>query len=165
MSGRDKAALWFIAFFVAVAVTIELYWLRHAFDLPSQDGWLARLFRFYGIGDRGYYDQVGWFEVGLESFHLCFTVPAYLCLAYAIIHRRLYRWPLQLCLGAYVAYSVVLYLTAKHVTSYAQMDGEGFGAFLILVLPNLPWLLGSLWLAWDAGQTILTAVRAAERSA
>jgi cholestenol Delta-isomerase len=165
VSGRDKSALWLIAFFVAVATTVELYWLVHASELPSQDGWLARGFRFYGIGDRGYYDDVGWFEVGLESFHLCFTVPALLWLAYAIVNRRAWRWPLQLCLGAYVAYSVVLYLTAKHVTSYASMPVHDLGSFLILVLPNMPWLLGSLWLALDAGGAILRAVRAAERTA
>jgi hypothetical protein len=164
MTGRDRAALWLIAFFVTAAMTVELYWLRHAFDLPNQDGWLARGFAFYGVGDRGYYDEVGWFEVGLESFHLCFTVPAYLWLGYAIINRRAYRWPLQLGLGAYVAYSVVLYLAAKHVTGYTQMPEHTIGAFLILVLPNLPWLLGSLWLALGAGGVILRAVRAVERA-
>ncbi len=91
-------------------------------------------------------------------------MPAYLWLAYAIIHRRAYRWPLQLCVGAYVAYSVVLYFTAKHVTGYAQMPEQTIGAFLILVLPNLPWLLGSLWLALDAGGVILKAVRAVEQA-
>jgi hypothetical protein len=164
MTAPDKAALWLIAFFVTVAITVELYWLRHAFDLPQQTGWLASEFRFYAIGDRGYYDQVGWFEVGLESVHLCFTVPAYLWLAYAIVHRHAYRWPLQLCLGAYVAYSVILYLTAKQVTGFAQMPEHTPGAFVILVVPNLPWLLGSLWLAFDAGGVILKALGAAERS-
>jgi hypothetical protein len=163
MTGRGKAVLWIIAFFVVVSVTAEFYWLRHAFDLPAQDGWLARAFRLYGIGDRGYYDQVGWFEVGLESFHLCFTIPAYLWLAFTIVNRYTYRWPLQLCLGAYVAYSVVLYLTAKYVTGFEQMPTHDLGSFLILALPNLPWLLGSLWLALDAGAEILKAVRAAER--
>lgn len=163
MSGRDRAALGLLAFFVAVALTIELYWLRHAFDLPRQHGWLARGFRFYGIGDRGYYDEVGRFEVGLESFQLCFTVPAYLWLAYAIVRRRPYRWPLQLCLGSYVAYSVVLYFTAKAATGFSQMQAHDLGAYLILVVPNLPWLLGSLWLALDAGAAILRAVRATER--
>ena len=163
MSIRDKVALLLIAFFVVVALTIELYWLRHAFELPSQGGWLTTAFRFYGIGDRGYYDQVGWFEIGLESFHVCLTIPAYLWLGYAIIHRRIWRWPLQLCIGAYVAYSVVLYFTAKHVTGYAQMQGPGPGAFLVLVIPNLPWLVGNLWLAFSAGSVILKAVRTAER--
>jgi len=160
MTARDKAALWLVGFFVTTALIVELYWLRHASDLLSQTGWLATAFRFYGIGDRGYYDQVGWFEVGLESFHLCFTIPAYLWLAYAIVNRLAYRWPLQLCLGAYVAYSVVLYLTAKHVTGYAQMPVHDVASFFILILPNLPWLLGSLWLAFDAGGTIIRAVRA-----
>jgi len=165
MTRRDRATLWLVAFFVAAAMTVELYWLRHAFTLPNQSGWLAREFRFYGIGDRGYYDQVGWFEVGLESFHLCFTVPAYLWLAWTVVNRRVYRWLLQLCLGSYVAYSVVLYLTAKHVTSYASMPSHDVGSFLVLVLPNLPWLLGNLWLALDAARVIQRAVRAAEPAA
>jgi cholestenol Delta-isomerase len=160
---RDKATLWLIAFFVTVALTIEVYWLLHASVLPATDSWLARGFRFYGIGDRGYYDQVSWFEVGLESFHVGFTVPIYLWLGYAIATRRSYRWPLQLCVGSYVAYSVVLYFTAKHVTGYAQMQQHDLEGFLILIVPNLPWLLGHLWLAFDAGGTILRAVRAVER--
>ena len=38
------------------------------------------------------------------------------------------------------------------------------GAFIILVAPNLPWLLGSLWLALDAASVILKAQRAVEQS-
>lgn len=163
MTRRDKGALWISAFFVLVSMTIELYWLRHAFDLPMQKGWLEQVFRFYGTGDRGYYDQVSWFEVGLESFHLCFTVPAYIWLAFAIVNQFAYRWPLQLCLGAYVAYSVALYLTAKYAAGFGQTPVHDIRSFLILILPNLPWLLGSLWLAVDAGSEIRKAVRAAEQ--
>lgn len=164
MSRHDKAALWLIAFFVAAALTIELYWLCNAFELPTRHSLFARGFRFYGIGDRGYWDHVSWFEVGLESFHICITVPLYLWLAGAIVTRSRYRWPLQLGIGAYVSYSVVLYLTAKYAVGYADMPTKDFGSFLILYVPNLPWLFGNLYLALVAGRTILAAVRTTERT-
>jgi hypothetical protein len=165
MTRADTTALWLIAFFVAVALTVELYWLVHAFDLPARDSWLAHGFGLYGRGDRGYYDQVSWFEAGLESFNIIFTVPAYLVVAFAIVSGRSYRWPLQLCLGAYVTYSVVLYFTAKHVTGYAQMPEHDVRSFLILYIPNLPWLIGNGYLAFDAARAILRIMRQRERGA
>jgi hypothetical protein len=164
MTRPDKIALGLIAFFVVVALTIELYWLVNAFDLPNRTDWLARGFAFYGRGDRGYYDQVSWFEVGLESFHILFTVPAYLVLAYAIVNRRPFRWPLQLCVGAYLTYSVVLYFTAKHVTGYVQTPEHDVLSFLILYVPNLPWLFGNLYLAIEAARVILNAIRSREQA-
>ncbi len=165
MMRTDKIALSLIAFFVVVALTIELYWLVHAFDLASSNSWLARGFAFYGRGDRGYFDEVSWFEVGLESFNIIFTVPVYLVLGYAIVAGRGFRWPLQLCLGAYTTYSVVLYLTAKHVTGYVEMPKHDLASFLILYVPNLPWLFGNGYLTLDAARVILRAVRLRERGA
>jgi cholestenol Delta-isomerase len=165
MTRADKIALSLIAFFVVVALTIELYWLVHAFYLPSLNSWLAHGFAFYGRGDRGYFDEVSWFEVGLESFNIIITVPAYLVLGYAIVSRRVFRWPMQLCLGAYTTYSVVLYLTAKHVTGYVEMPQHDLASFLILYVPNLPWLFGNGYLALDAANVVLRAVRLHERGA
>ncbi len=68
------------------------------------------------------------------------------------------RFPLQLCVGSYVAYSVTLYFTAKHMTGYVQMPAHDLGSMLLMIVPNLPWLLGSLYLAVDAGAEIARAV-------
>jgi hypothetical protein len=72
---------------------------------------------------------------------------------------------LQLCVGAYVSYSVVLYFIAKHATGYAQMSEHNFSEFLILYLPNLPWLIGNGFLAIEASRAIARAVRRQEQIA
>ena len=153
------------AFFVLMASTVELWWLLHADRLPLLHGWMAAGFRLYGIGDRGYFDQVSRFELALEVVHVFATQWLYLLLAWAVLTRSAIRFPLQLCLGSYVAYSVVLYLTAKHMTGYVQTPRHDVLSMLVLVGPNLPWSLGSLFLAVDAGQAIAAAVAAQERPA
>lgn len=155
---RDRAVLAVCAFFVAAALTIELWWLRHAADLPGESGWLGAAFRFYGRGDRGYYDQVSGFEIGLETFHVYVTTFGYAALIVSVLTGTAWRMPLQLCLGAYVAYSVVIYFAGKHLLGYAQMPVHDIPSFLIFYLPNLPWLFGSLFLAFDAGLEITRAV-------
>ena len=155
---RDHVILGFCAFSVLMASTVELWWLLHADRLPTLHGWLPRAFRFYGIGDRGYYDQVSRFELTLETVHIVVTQWLYVVMAWCVLRRAVIRYPLQLILGSYVAYSVVLYFTAKHMTGYVQTPVHDWPSMLVLFVPNLPWLLGSLFLAIDAGIEIARAV-------
>ena len=152
--GRDRAVVALCLFFVVVACTIERLWLQHAIDLPEHPGWLTACFRFYARGDRGYYDQVSAFERSLETFEVYVTQVLFFAIAIGVLRRARWRFPLQLCVGAYLTYSVTLYFVAKHMTDYAQMPRHDLVSFLILVVPNLPWLLGNLFLALDAGAVL-----------
>jgi len=165
MTRSDKIALAHIVFFCSVAFTFELYWLIHVHDITRHDDVFARAFGFYGRGDRGYYDQISGFEYALEFIQVFITVPAYMLLFYAIINRLPFRWPLQLCVGAYVAYSVTLYFIAKTSTDYAQMPTHDLSSFLIFYLPNLPWFTGNIFLAIEASRAMIGAIRQREREA
>jgi hypothetical protein len=162
MSRRDRAAAGLLLFFIVCAVTLELYWLLHHDRLAQRDDLLARAFAFYGRGDRGYYNHVSTFEIGLESFHVLFTQVLHVCVLAGILWRKLWRNLLQLVVGSYVCYSTALYLVANHVSGYAEMPRHDLASFLIFYLPNLPWLLGNGWLAWDAGERIASAFRKIE---
>jgi len=162
MSRRDRAAAELLLFFSVCAFTLELYWLLHHDRLPQRDDLLARAFAFYGRGDGGYYNHVSTFEIGLESFHVLFTQVLHACVLAGILGRKLWRNPLQLVVGSYVCYSTALYLMANHVSGYAEMPRHDLASFLIFYLPNLPWLLGNGWLAWDAGERIAGAFRKIE---
>ncbi len=157
-TSRDRAVIVICLFFVAVASTVELWWVRHASHLPAQQGWLAGAFSLYVLGDRGYYDQVGSFEISLETFHVYATQVFYVVLIAATLRGVRWRFPLQLCVGAYVAYSVMLYFAAKHMTGYVETPVHDLPSFLMLIVPNLPWLFASLFLALDAGAEIARAV-------
>ncbi len=52
------------------------------------------------------------------------------------------------------------YLTAKYVSNYAQMPVHDLASQLILHLPNMPWLVGNLYLAVDAGLVVAGYSRA-----
>ena len=162
---RDRAAFWLVIFYITCAFTLELYWLIFHGSLSGRSDWFARTFAFFGRGDRGYYDRVSSFEIGLESFHIVFTQWLLICLAVGMYRRAAWRYPLQLAVGSYVCYSTALYLLAKHVSGYTDMPGHNLPSFLILYLPNLPWLLGNGWLAWDAGRAIARAFRSAAAAA
>jgi hypothetical protein len=157
MAVNEKASLWVIAFFAVIAYTLELLWLYHAFDWPTQTSIWATGARYYGMGDRAYWDQPSYFEVGLESFNVFFIVSSELWLGYAILRRRAYRWPLELCIGGYLTYSVIYYFTVK--IAFPQMFTQDISSYTMLIVPNLPWLFGGAWWICDAGGVILKAVR------
>lgn len=165
MTRADKTVLWHIVFFCAVGVTLEAYWLIHASELTGRQDIFAMAFRIYGQGDRGYFDQISGFELALEFINVVVTVPAYMVLFYGILAGKSWRWPLQLCIGSYVTYSVILYFTAKHAAHYAQMPRHDLGSFLLFYLPNIPWLTGNAFLAIEASLAIVRAARLQGRAA
>lgn len=165
MTRGDRITLWLIVFFCAGAFTVEAYWLLHVHDMAQQDHLIARGFAFYGRGDRGYYDEISGFEFALQAINVFITMPAYIVLFYAIINRLPWRWPLQLCVGAYLTYSVILYFIAKHAVGYSQMADHDLASFLILYVPILPWLIGNGFFAIQASRAILRVVRQREQPA
>lgn len=164
LAAKDRGVIALLLFFVAVAWTVELYWFIHARELPARvdTDWLAAGFRWYGRGDRAYFDQVNEFSLGLETLHIFITAPMCLWLIYAILQHRPYRHALQLTMGSYLAYSVVLYFWTAQLSGYALMADHTPMNFAIFYVVNLPWLLGALCLAADSCRAITARFRAGE---
>jgi len=154
VGARDGISIGLLIFFVLVAYTVELYWLVFWRELPQRTDPLGLALQLYGRADHGYMGSVTSFEVGVESFHIIVTQPLQLWLIAAILGRRPYRHALQLAVSSYVCYSAVLYLVARHLS-------HEVGSQLILYLANMPWILGNLYLAADAGLAITGRFRVA----
>ena len=159
---RDRAMIALLLFFIAVAFTIELYFVAYAGHLQERHDLIALLLAFYAQGDRGYYYHVTAFEVGLESINVLFTQPLNALLLFGILRRRAWRYPLQLGVCSYVCYSTTLYLLSNHLTDYTEMPRHDLASMLIFYVPNLPWLLGNAWLSWDAARAVSGAFRRIE---
>ncbi|HKE23402.1 MAG TPA: emopamil-binding family protein [Bryobacteraceae bacterium] len=163
MPRRDRAAAGLLSFFIFVAFTVELYFVCNRGQLAQRGDWIARGLAFYGRGDRGYYDHVSSFELGLESFNVFFTQFLNIATLYGIIRKRVWRYPVQIIVASYVCYSTTLYLLANHLAGYSEMPRHDLASMLIFYVPNLPWLLGNAWLALDAGCGITAAFQRGER--
>jgi hypothetical protein len=152
----DRVVLGILGFFAVVAFSCELFWLVHARELPqlAPTRAMARLFRVYGDADRSYYDAVTPLSLALEGLNVCFTQALGVWLMLAIVRRRDYRHALQLALGAYLAYSVVLYFLRAHLSGYAEMRYRSGATFLLFYGVNLPWLVGPLYLICDSVRAI-----------
>ena len=156
MTRRDRITVGLLGFFALIALTLELYFVLFHSDLRARaDTQLfARLFAIYGAADRHYFDPVSPMALALESINLFIMQPLCMLLVYAIVRQRPYRWPLQLGVGAYLAFSVVLYFVVAIVSGYDGMAEHDAKAFALFYGANLPWLVGYGWLALDAGIVI-----------
>ena len=156
---KDKLIVMLLVFFLLVAFSMELYWIVYANSLVvrSQTDWIAYLYSIYGEADRAYYDSVTPFTLGLETINVFVTQILNVWLIWAILRKSRYRHALQLTLGSYLTYSVILYFWVFHLAEYADMQYQSVYTFFILIAPNLPWLLGYLYLAWDAYRAIIRA--------
>jgi len=165
MSGRDRASAALLVFFIAVAVTGELYFVWNHARLSESHSIVARGFALYARGDRAYYNHVTAFELGLETFNILFTQPLNLLILWGIRRRAAWRYPLQLGVCSYVCYSTVLYLLSNHLSGYAEMPRHDAASFAVFYLPNVPWVAGTGWMAWDAARSISAASRRIEKEA
>ncbi len=156
MSRRDKATLGLLGFFFVVASTIELYFVvaHDRLVAAAAHNPLAWLLSIYGPADSAYFAAPSPLALALEGINVFVTQPVGIALAYAIVRRRAWRWPLQLAVGAYVTYSVVLYFLVAYVSGLAGMRERSVASFAIFYGANLPWLAGYAWIAWDAARTI-----------
>ena len=157
MGRRDKATLAVIAFFFVIASTIELYFLvaHRTLVAAAPHHPLAWLLSLYGPSDSAYFDAPSPLALSFEGLQVAVTQPLGVVLAYAIVRRRAWRWPLQLAVGAYVTYSVVLYFLVAHVSGLAGMRDRSVATFAIFYGANLPWLVGYAWLGGDAAREIV----------
>jgi hypothetical protein len=157
---EDRLTVALLAFFIAAALTVELYFVFHYRDVHTRDDLFARAYQLYSIGDDAYYGQGDvHLPFALETINVFFTQILNALLIWAVAKRLAWRYPLQLAVSAYVAYSVVLYLWHAHVSGYPGMREKSPWAFFIFVAPNLPWLLGNLCLAQRAFTAITRRFR------
>ena len=152
LSVQDRIAIGLLGFYVLIAFTIELYWIIYRGELMTRANteFFAKLFAIYAAGDREYFDIQTPLPMALEAFNVFFTQILNVLIVWAIVHRRWYRHPLQLLVSSYVAYSVVLYFLTAHFFDYASMGQRNAWGFFIFIAPNLPWLLGYMYLAYQS---------------
>jgi ABC-type Co2+ transport system permease subunit len=166
MSRRDVATLGLLGFFFAVAMSIELYYLVAHDRLVAAAAAhhpLALLLALYAPADRAYLEAPSPLTLALEGINVVVTQPLGGLLAFAIVRRRWWRWPLQLAIGAYVAYSVVLYFTVGALSAFAGMSQRSVGTFAMYFGANLPWLAGAAWMSWEAARALRSAPAFVER--
>lgn len=163
LSVRDRVCIGLLLSFILCAFTLELYWLVYHDEIlvRAETSFMAYLFKVYGAADRGYTDQISSFAVALESFNVYFTQIANAWLIYAIVKHRPYRHALQLTISSYVAYSVALYFWEAYLTGFARMSAHTAWGYFIFFSPNLPWLLGHLYMAVDSFIVIVSRFRVA----
>ena len=162
MSRRDKITVALLGFFFVMGFTIELYFVvahRGLVAARAAHNPLAWLMSLYGPSDRDYFQAPSPLALSFEGFNVFVTQPLGIVLAWAIAKKRWWRWPAQLAIGAYVAYSVVLYFVIAQVGGFAGMSGRSFRTFAVFYGANLPWLVGYGWMAWDAAREIGASLR------
>jgi emopamil binding protein len=149
-SRKDGAIITLLAFFSLFNVTLDLWFVLHAGHLSALVGQrrLADLWAFYAEADRFWI--VGNWSLAQESLNVFVTTLVNLWLIRAIRSGAPSRHAVQLALGAYVSYSIVLYFLAAHVDGYPGMRERTVLNFLLFYGTTLPWLLGHAYLAWDS---------------
>ena len=157
----NRVAFGLVTFFLLFAVTIDWYWLLNHDRLPqlAGDSWMARIYRVYSTADHAYYDRISKLELGLETLNVYVTPLFYAGLLFGMLRRRQWRYALQLGVGSWVAYSVVLDFWIAIIGGYPGMDGHTFANFFKFYASNAPWLLGHLYLIFDATRAILPVLR------
>lgn len=166
MSRRDRCILGLLTFFLCIAFSLELYWLMFRDELVARapHELFARLFQIYGDADRAYYDRISPAAIALEGINVYLSQVLNVWLMFAIVARRHYRHVLQLVLGSYLTYSVIFYFWAAHVTGYPDMRYQSPYTFFLFYAPNLPWLLGYAYMAWDSIRALDARLREPVRS-
>ncbi|MCZ0997389.1 emopamil-binding family protein [Streptomyces mirabilis] len=157
---EDRGTLAFLAFSLLLAFSVELYFILHFRDINHQSNAVASLFQVYGAGDRAYYGQGDvYFPFALETLNVFVTQVFNVLLAAAVLRDKPYRYPLQLGVCSYVAYSVVLYFWRAAVDGFANMPEHDAWGFFIFFAPNLPWLAGNALLVVSAGRAVTARFR------
>ncbi len=139
-----------LLFFSLFNLTMDLYYVTHWRHLPAMvaTDWLAWLWSIYAEADR-FWIVTPW-SWAQEAVNVYVTTAVNLWLVWAIVKARPYRHALQLTVGAYLTYSVVLYFLAAHVSGYGGMRERRVANFALFYGSSLPWLLGYLYMGWDS---------------
>ena len=159
---RNRLVIGLLLFYVAFSATIDLYWVVHAQHLPelaAAGDWIARLYGNFATTDHGYYDRVGQAELGLEAVNVTVTQAMNLVLLVALWRRWPMRVPLQMAIGAIVAYSVLFDYACAALAGFPNMDTHDAGSLASFFGASAPWLLGHLYFVWDGWRQAARALR------
>jgi hypothetical protein len=154
---KDRVIVALLGFFLFMALTMELWWLRHTPEemiALRSSSLYAHLFDIYGAADRAYFETRSPFAHGLEAINVYFSQFLNVALIWAIWKGKPWRHALQLALGAYLSYSVVLYFLVAHLSGYAAMRERSAFTYALFYGANAPWLLAHLYLVWDSAKAI-----------
>jgi phenylpropionate dioxygenase-like ring-hydroxylating dioxygenase large terminal subunit len=151
-----------LVFFIIFNATVDLYWVMHVHALPAlaKTDLFARMFEIYSAADHAYFDKVTQEELALEIFNSTITQTFNIWLLIALLWRWPLRVPLQMAVGAWVSYSVILNWTSAALTGFAGMDEKTLGNFFTFFSASLPWLAGHLFITYEAIAQALVALRA-----
>jgi hypothetical protein len=159
LSTRDKVTLVIIAFYVVIAVTFEGYWLVFNQVMEQRHDVFAKALSVYWPVDYTYrvsgYPIEKCFTMSVESLNVLVWQPLSLLLAYAIVKRRVWRYPLQLLVSIPPFYGTVLYYYVAHLSGYAVFAHKDAGAYALFYLINAPWFVGYVFLVYDATRETL----------
>jgi hypothetical protein len=159
LSTRDRGIIAMLVFFSLFNVTLDLYYVWNASRLEAMvtTDVLARLWAFYAAADR-FWVVAPW-SFAQEWLNVFATTAVNVWLVWAIVKRRPYRHALQLTLGSYLTYSVILYFLAAHVSGYAGMREVTVPWLAFFYAVTLPWGLGHAYMAWDSYTAITDRFR------
>lgn len=150
-----------VIFFIVFNATVDRYWVAHAHELPSlaNKDLFARIFEIYASADHAYFDKVTQEELGLEILNSTATQAFNIWLLAALLGRWATGIPLQIAVGSWVSYSVILNWTSAALVGFPGMDAKTPANFFMLFSANLPWLGGHLYIAYDGIRRSMSALR------
>jgi hypothetical protein len=150
----DAVIVGLLAFFTLFNVTVDLWYVLHARELEALVGHhrLADWWGFYARADRLWI--AGDWSLAQEGVNVFVTTIVNLWLIVAIRRHAPYRHALQLTLGAYMVYSIVLYFLSAHVGGYPGMAERTVANLALFYGATLPWLIAHAYMAWDAFRVI-----------
>lgn len=162
---RDRVTVGFLLFFMAIAITLEAYWLLFHNAMEGRADLFARLIQLYWPADRTYrmpgYSVEKSFTLALESVNVVVSQALNAWLIFAILRRRPYRHVLQLTLSTYTAYGTLLYFYVAHLSGYAVVSKDGQYPLVLFYAANAPWILVYGWMASESIRAILRRFRSA----
>ena len=120
--------------------------------LNSPADWASALWAIYADADRLWI--VAPWSRAQEAINVFWTSGLNIWLIWAIATRRAYRHVLQLALGSYLSYSVILYWLAGHLSGYEGMRSRTAYAFILFYGTALPWLAAHLYMTYDSAVAI-----------
>jgi hypothetical protein len=151
---RDRAIVAMLAAFTVFNLTLDLALVVNARHLGERAGadWASALWAIYADADRLWI--VAPWSLAQEGINVFWTSVLNVWLIWAIVTRRAYRHVLQLALGSYLSYSVILYWLAGHLSGYEGMRFRTAYAFLLFYGTSVPWLAAHLYMTYDSAVAI-----------
>jgi hypothetical protein len=156
---RDRLVVGMLTFFIVFNVALDLPLILGHRDLAAgtRTDWIGRLWTAYAAVDAGWI--VSQWSLAQEGLNVGVTTLVSAWLIWAIARGHAYRHALQLALGSYVTYSVLLYYLAGHLSGYAGMREPSLAAFAVFYAASLPWIAAHAYMVWHSSVEITRRFR------